>query len=326
MRRLGLRCDYAFLSGTTLLLSRADGTHATVDISGANNEPGGVAHQLLQQYDAVLVYGDGRLSGAQGNSRFANWVKFTPCPPIIYHRIALTQQSLSGVGVTLPDDFPIRAVDASSLPSSAESDAFRLQTNTTANVNAVRPASIRVQFAREQRTAYLPAFHVSEASASDLTPTWLYRLDLAKHAALGANGEILATPISEDLSFPADAFVAYRYKHTYWLPAHLQSTFGSPQWSLLEPILDFWTLYGLKLAGVPGASGVPLVFCIDDALTVPANLSFIPSYADWGKVAYTTFEYLAQFHQRTGCVTVCGVFTGGRYDRASEPSSAVLQT
>jgi len=326
MQRLGIACDYATLSGSTLTLQRADGTRASVDISGANNEPNGNAHQLLQQYDAVLVYGDGRLSGTQPNSRTANWTKFSPCPPIVYHRIALTQQSLSAAGVTLPSDFPIRTVDASNLPSSAEADAFRLQTNTTANGQPLRTAAIRVQFTRENRQAYLPAYHVAETSAADVTPVWLYRLDLAKHSALGANGEILATPISEDLAFPTDAFVAYRYRHTYWLPSHSTTAFGSPAWSLLEPRLDFWTLYGLKLAGVPVANDVPLVFCIDDTPTVPANLSFISSYADWGKVAYTTYEYLAQFYRRTGCVTVCGLFMGGRYNRASEPSGAVLQT
>jgi len=326
MRRLGVACDVARLSGTTLLLRRADGTSTTIDISGANNGPDGNAHQLLQQYDAVLVYGDGRLNGNQPNSRLANWVKFSPCPPIVYHRINLTAQSLSAAGVTLPSDFPIRTVDASNLPSSAEADAFRLQTNTTANGLPFRTAAIRVQFTRENRQAYLPAYHIAETSTADVTPVWLYRLDLAKHSGLGVNGEILATPISEDLAFPPDAFVAYRYRHTYWLPSHSLTMFGSPAWSLLEPRLDYWTLYGLKLAGVPVANDVPLVFCIDDALTVPANLNFIPSYADWGKVAYTTYEYLAQFYRRTGCVTVCGLFTGGRYDRASEPSGAVLQT
>jgi len=208
MRRLGVACDVAVLDSSTLRLRRADGTSTTIDISGANNEPGGNAHQLLQQYDAVLVYGDGRLSGNQANSRTANWTKFSPCPPIVYHRIALTQQSLSAAGVTLPSDFPIRTVDASNLPSSAETDAFRLQTNTTAGGQPLRTAAIRVQFTRENRHAYLPAYHVAETSSNDFTPVWLYRLDLAKHSALGANGEILATPISEDLAFPTDAFVA----------------------------------------------------------------------------------------------------------------------
>ena len=319
MRRLGVTCDVARLSGTTLLLRRADGTSTTIDINGANNEPDGNAHQLLQQYDAVLVYGDGRLNATQGNTRFANWVKFSPCPPIVYHRVTLTQQSLNATDVTLPSDFPIRTVNASSLPSSAEADAFRLQTNATANGQALKTAGIRVQFTRENRQAYLPAYHIGETSPFDFTPVWLYRLDLAKHSALGANGEILATPISEDLAFPTDAFVAYRYRHTYWLPSHSAFGFGSPPWQLLEPCLDFWTLYGLKLAGVPVANDVPLVFCIDDALTVPTDLSYISSYADWGKVAYTTYEYLAQFYRRTGCVTVCGLFTGGRYNRANEP-------
>lgn len=72
MRRLGIACDYAMLSGSTLSLRRADGTRATIDIGGANNELGGNAHQLLQQYDVVLVYGDGRLSSTQTNSRIAN--------------------------------------------------------------------------------------------------------------------------------------------------------------------------------------------------------------------------------------------------------------
>jgi hypothetical protein len=185
----------------------------------------------LQQYDAVLVYNDGRLNA--GNSRVANWTKFSPCPPIVYHRINLATQNLSALGVTLPSDFPIRTVDASNLPSSAEADAFRLQTNTTAGVSPFRTAGIRVQFTRENRQAYLPAYHVAETSTSDFTPVWLYRLDLAKHSALGANGEILATPISEDLAFPPDAFVAYRYKHTYWLPAHsLTPIYGSPLWKL----------------------------------------------------------------------------------------------
>jgi hypothetical protein len=102
MRRLGVACDVAALDASTLRLRRADGTSTTIDISGANNEPGGNAHQLLQQYDAVLVYGDGRLSGNQANSRTANWTKFSPCPPIVYHRISLTTQSLSAAGVTCP--------------------------------------------------------------------------------------------------------------------------------------------------------------------------------------------------------------------------------
>jgi len=154
MRRLGVTCDVARLSGTTLLLRRADGTSTTIDINGANNEPDGNAHQLLQQYDAVLVYGDGRLNATQGNTRFANWVKFSPCPPIVYHRVTLTQQSLNATDVTLPSDFPIRTVNASSLPSSAEADAFRLQTNATANGQALKTAGIRVQFTRENRQVF----------------------------------------------------------------------------------------------------------------------------------------------------------------------------
>jgi hypothetical protein len=48
MRRLGVACDVAVFAASTLRLRRADGTSATIDISGANNEPNGNAHQLLQ--------------------------------------------------------------------------------------------------------------------------------------------------------------------------------------------------------------------------------------------------------------------------------------
>ena len=149
-------------------------------------------------------------------------------------------------------------------------------------------------------------------------------LDETKHAALGANGEVLVRPVSEDLSFPSNTIAGYRYRKHFILPMVLRTTLAQNFYAAFGGGY-FWFLYALKLLGVQPRDAFPLFLVIDDALTVNgfADSSGQPTRAQFASICVETYRYLAEtFYPRTGGAMVCGVLTGARYGRRSEPLTA----
>lgn len=296
LRMLGIDYEIAYFTGD---LQTLHGQFAW------NNDT--AIRAYLRQYRAVLV-------GARGNRmnltpailRSFRWLGWNDPddPPVAYLGVD-PRAGYADIG-TLPSDFPVIRPDSSN-PTDT------LFPFTTAYYS--RTAGLRVRLHREGVELYTNTAIAQATTHFALNDGYLYRLDLAKHAALGGQGEILASPVSEDLTFPSDTVCAYRYKNRYLLPQtasiidiQREDTFAGM----------FWALYALKLLDVPVSYPIPLFMAMDDALMLyfapSGNPAGLPTYAQFARIGEETYRYWAEaFYPRTGCAMICGLLTGGRY-------------
>jgi len=259
----------------------------------------------FKQYQAVLVgFEVSNLTFQSIRQRAFRWLSWNDSddPPVFY--LGVYPRS-GNPDFTTPADFPIILPDPSNPSATSFSYAMGGNFRSTAN--------LRVRLHRESQELYTSAANFLLSSTG---PAALYLLDMAKHTALGSQGEILATPVSEDISFPPNAVLAYRYKNRYLMPigGHQHSS-----WLNSEPMNGpFWVFYALKLAGITPRYRLPLFLVMDDALMLyfmPAgNPAGVPTFAQFARIGYETYRYLAEeFYPRTGCPMICGLLTGGRY-------------
>lgn len=261
----------------------------------------------LRQFDAVLVGIRGNtLSGTAPIFRSFRWLGWNDPedPPVAYIGVD-PRASYADMG-TLPSDFPIIRPDSSNPSGTLFAFATAYYGHT---------AGLRVQLHRENTHVYTNCAIMQATTQWSLNDGYLYRLNLAAHTALGANGEILATPVSEDLTFPSDVVCAYRYKNRYLLPMAFYTNEQNP--GIPIPGM-FWVLYALKLLGIQPRHSIPLQLVMDDALMLflppSGNPAGLPTQAQFARIGYETYRYLAEtFYPRTGCAMVCGLLTGGRY-------------
>ncbi|MDW8106214.1 MAG: hypothetical protein RMK45_01910 [Armatimonadota bacterium] len=295
LRLLGIPFEVAYLTGD---LQTPAGTIAWNNDAAIRN--------YLRGYRAVLVglefYA---LSSSSLRMRAFRWLGWNDPqdPPVAYIGV---YPRAGNPDFTVPSDFPI-------LPPDPANPA-----GTTASYAATNfgyTAHLRVHLVREGVELYISAANLYQDNSGTGR---MYLLDTAKHLALGDQGEILAKPVSEDVSFPSNAILAYRYRNRYLFP---MTTYAA------APATDnfaglFWVLYALKCMGVPPAYSLPLFLVMDDALTLHAppagSENLQPTFAQWTRIGYETYRHLAEvLHPRSGMAMVCGIFTGGRYGRRS---------
>lgn len=301
LRLLGIDYDIAYYAGGAGNLQTPHGEFAWNDDTGIR--------AYLRNYTAVLAgleYAHAN-TGIYTHLRSLRWLAFNDpedppvaylgCPPNAVH-----------TGFTYPSDCPI-------IRPTISDDANTMFQITSGGVST---AGLKLRFHRENTELYTTAIAFERSSAG--VPC-LFRLDLAKHAALGAQGEILVEPVAEDLTIPANTVAAYRYKNRYFLPIVLaprdpNTRPSSGAWGL------FWLFYALKCLNVPTRYSIPIYMVMDDALTlhgIPTGAeAILPTFAQWTHIAKETYRYLAEvIYPRSGLAMVCGLFTGGRYDRRS---------
>lgn len=308
LRILGIPHEVGYL--TTVLETPA---------GSANYNNDAAVRALLRNYTAVLVLPSLlNLGGTNSLMRAFRWLGWNnPEDPPVAYLGAYPRAGYADMG-TLPSDFPILQPDPAN-PS-----------DTTANYDATiftTTAHLRVKLHRENTELYTNAANFYQTSSAT---AMLYRLDTTRHNALGDQGEILATPVTEDVSFPANTVLAYRYKNRYLLPTAHRG--GAASAANNNPINGgFWFLYALKLMALQPAYPIPLFLVMDDALCVhhpPTGSETIqPTYAQWSRIGYETYRHLAEvLYPRSGMAMVCGLFTGGRYGRVGFGSTPAAQT
>ncbi|MCS7272757.1 MAG: hypothetical protein NZ550_01235 [Fimbriimonadales bacterium] len=297
LRMLGIDFAIAYLDGD---LQTPHGRFAW------NNDS--AIRAYLRRYDAVLVGVRGNLlSSTPPIFRSFRWLGWNEPndPPVAYVGLD-PRANFAALSDAIPADFPLLRPN----PSDTANTLFAFPTG-----NYIRTAGLRVRLTRENVELYIPCAIAQATTLWEPNDGYLYRLDLAKHAALAGAGEILAVPVREDIDFPNDVVCAYRYKNRYLLPMVVYQNWLNPL-----PLLrgTFWALYALKLLGVRPAYSIPLFMVMDDALMLyispnpaPAGM---PTYAQFARIGYETYRYWAEeFYPRTGCAMVCGLLTGGRY-------------
>ena len=132
--------------------------------------------------------------------RFLSW-NDPEDPPFVYLGVHF---ATNRTAIALPSDFPLVRPNPSNLAST---------THTTGSPTAHQATQThRVRLTREQTELYLACF------INQSNPLHLWRLDTAKHNALGSAGEVLAEVIGEDYAFDATPVCAYRYKNCYLMP------------------------------------------------------------------------------------------------------------
>jgi hypothetical protein len=267
----------------------------------------------LKAYDAVLVIQTRNLTTFSPNIRRAyRWLSWNnpDDTPVAYlgvdHRVQYTD-----IDGFIPSDFPVIRPDTTNLAATTYAYTTTHELHNT--------AGLRAQLA-EGEEIYVNSACLHD-NASGAINSYLYRLNLAAHESLGSNGEILARPVSEDVSFGSDAVIAYRYRNRYLFPM-LYPDAGRRFDNGLGPInrQTFWLLYALKHLGIQPRYSIPMMLVMDDAMMlyfpVSGNPPGLPTYAQMARIGYETYRYLAeQFYPRTGCAMVCGLFMGGRYGR-----------
>jgi len=208
--------------------------------------------------------------------------------------------------IALPSDFPLVRPNPSNLASTAHttgplSGFFAVQTH-------------RVRLTREQTELYL-ACHINESN-----PMHLWRLDTAKHNALGSAGEVLAEVIGEDYVFDATPVCAYRYKNCYLMPVVGYSIAPSGAYRHLQtqPQQMFWLLYALKCVGLSPRYRLPVLLQMDDLQQIGGPLTprfpGAPFVNDWLRALLATYEWYAnEFFPRTEIPLWAALTTGGRY-------------
>ncbi len=308
---LGVDANYAIASGNGL--ETPTGVLAWTNTTAIRN--------YLRQFDAVLVFGNSdRITGGdRAIHRTLQWLNWNDPedPPIAYLRVGIHSALAQN---NLPTDFPVIPPN----PSNINNTTITLP-GASGNLYD-RHAGLRVQLEREGIELYIPCAMIPNTFV-DTGPFHLYYLDTTKHNALGSNGEILVRPIGEDFTIPNNAIAGYRYRKHALLPTLIRTT--QPQdYYTAQGIGFFWLLYALKYLGVQPLRRIPIFFAMDDALIINnfAGGAGQPSFAQFARIARITYDYLANtIYPQTGLAMVCGLFTGGRYGRRSEPLTATMQ-
>ncbi len=165
-------------------------------------------------------------------------------------------------------------------------------------------------------------------TSADTGPFHLYYLDTTKHNALGSNGEILVRPIGEDFTIPNNAIAGYRYRKHAILPTLIRSTepekllYNTRNRLFLAPLCA-------QISGRATIATHPhlfLLWAMRLPLTTLQALRDSPLSAQSARIARITYDYLANtIYPQTGLTMVCGLLTGGRYGRRSEPLTGTMQ-
>jgi hypothetical protein len=234
--------------------------------------------------------------------RFLSW-NDPQDPPFVYLGVHF---GTNRTAVPIPSDFPLVRPNPSNLASTAHttgspSGPFATQTH-------------RVHLTREQTELYL-ACYINESN-----PMHLWRLDVAKHNALGSDGEVLAEVIGEDYVFDATPVCAYRYKNCYLMPVvgYTSAPSGAYRHIQTQPQQMFWLLYALKCVGLSPRYRLPVLLQMDDFQEIGGPLtprfSGAPFVNDWLRALLTTYEWYAnEFFPRTEIPLWAALTTGGRY-------------
>jgi hypothetical protein len=269
------------------------------------------ARDFLNRFDATLVLERREISSTVStlDQALNSWLTWNTNAdkPVIYFAPNL---GVARTTVSLPADFPIQRPNHADLANTAH----LLDANTwTVQTDARRAASTRlgceIRLHREARTVFVPCACAFQGNAA-----YFWRLDLSQHAALGANGEILAGPDFGDRAYPPDAVVAYRYRNRYFFPflwerdtAFLMDR-GTP-----FGISLFWLLYALKCVGVPARRQAVLCMEVDHPIEEKHNRPIDgQTRSDQYTIIEATYRWLASFCKETGLVIPCGFTNGGR--------------
>jgi hypothetical protein len=300
LRTLGIEAVPARISGNTLAL-----VGRTFSDAGAQE----VRDYINANFDAVLIVDRTAISGTgtfltKPLNVWTTWNESTDKP------VAFLGPNLSTAITTyaLPADFPIIQPNPTNLSNTTHLvDANTFVAPSGAPLPVYVRLGTRVRLNREQVSVYTPAVCAFEGSDA-----YFWKLDTAKHTALGANGEILAVPDFPDRTYPADAVIAYRYKNRYFFPLIWEdssATRGDTTRSVGMSL--FWLVYALKCMGIQPSRQA--ILCIEfdhpimtrdpgraDGLTKPQQYTIL----------HRTYEWLADFCKQTGLVIPCGVQNG----------------
>ncbi len=312
LQNLGIQTTLAVLNGV--------GTSAFETAVSALDPTSENARAYLRQFDAVFVIdreahiGDGSPL-VVASLAWLSWNE-PQDPPIAYFGTVFSA-ARSDATTLLPPDFPIVRPNASNLVNTV--------TMLDAGATWGLPFRIgtRVWLLRENTRVYIPSVNW-RTSASE---SGFWRLDWAKHLALGENGEILAVPDQPDVSYSGDdTIVAYRYRKHFLLP--MVYLFGSSSLVVRTPDIEstgsygvFWLLYALKLCGVRPAWRVPLHFETDHPLQLGDTRVDGMNFVQQLTIQRDTLDWAVGFCERTGLVVHHGIQVGGRdRTRTSVPS------
>ncbi len=297
LHHLGIESTVAFCDGTSSTAFRA-GSLVSAPTSDS-------VRGYLRQFDGVLVL-ESTQGGATGTDVASSygWLSWNEPedPPVAYMGIGL-QTVRTGINALIPADFPIIRPNPSDLANTA------VQADLTGTITTIPVVGTPVFLTRESETVYVPTF---DFHTSDNTP-YFWRLDLAKHSALGSDGEILAVPRYPDRTFEDDAVAGYRYKNRYLLPRLILSALYQQPNTVQNRYL-FWVLYALKCMGIAPAWRIPIHFETDHPLEMipPANRVDGLSFANQARVLRGLYDWLVQFCEPRGLVMIHGVNVGGR--------------
>jgi len=299
LRLLGFDAQRAYTrtSGSQVLLTLPDAEYR-LDIDDAD------LRTRLRQYNAVLIlllsdrYSDSNPAIAY-TWRFLGW-NDSQDPAFVYFGLHF---ATNRTAVPMPSDSPLVRPDRANLASTAHKigpEATQAQTQT-----------LRVRLTRETAECYLPI--MTDRESGDGFYVW--RLDAAKHAALGSAGEVLAEAIGEDYVFDATPVCAYRYRNCYLMPRFTE--ISVPAGAIIAPQQSFWLLYALKCIGLQPRYKLPVMMMLDDVQDIGADtaprFTGAPYVNDWLRSRLYTYEwYATEFFTRTEIPLWAAITTGGR--------------
>jgi hypothetical protein len=303
LRNLGITSDLAYGTSPTGMLQTGAGA-----FSGASPD----LRHYFRQFDAVFVVERRTWDSSNGVGIAAHWLRWNANDdtPILYFGWNLSSVATQINGL-LPADFPL-------IRPNPTSETTLRYTVAIADNGARLWETHRQRFGtaiyllREHKTLYIP----TACCRGNDNRIAYWRLDPARHATLGASGEILAIPaIQPDESYAQDVIAAYRYKNHYFMPIVCRSTSLYAHHVDHNIFLDvFWLIYGLKLVGVLPCWQLPLHFETDH----PIQLWGANQLTDVAKLSIIrdTFAWWRDFCRQTSLVVCNGVRVGGR-DRFS---------
>jgi len=261
----------------------------------------------LRNYHAVLIHPTyDRLAEANlpiaYTLRFLNWTAAQD-PAFVYFSVHFGTHRTA---VPIPSDLPLVCPNPTNLAA----------TTHLADPSGGSPYAytMRVRLVREQTELYLPCY------TNESNPMHLWRLDVAKHNALGSAGEVLGEVIGEDHVFDATPVCAYRYRNCYLLPTIVFgcAPYGAYRHRQARPEHLFWLFYALKCIGLPPRYKLPVLLQLDDFQQIGGPLTprfpGAPFVNDWLRTHLATYEWYAnEFFPRTEIPLWAALTTGGRY-------------
>jgi hypothetical protein len=308
LRTLGIDAVPARISGNTLALVGQTFTDA-----GAQQ----VRDYINANFDAVLIVDRSAISSTgtfltRPLNVWTTWNEPDDKP------VAFLGPNLSTAvtGYNLPADFPLirpNPTDLSNTTHLLDANTFVVPPGVPLPVYA--RLGTRVRLNREQVSVYTPA--VCAFAGND---AYFWKLDIPKHTALGANGEILAVPDFPDRTYPEDAVIAYRYKNRYFFPL-IWETGGTLRGdtSSTVGVSLFWLVYALKCMGIQPSRQAILCIEFDHPIVTrdPRNRVDNLTKPQQYTILHRTYEWLADFCEQTGLVIPCGVTNGSWVGRGA---------